>query len=251
MLSPDGARYLAKNPPRPFVWRWLLPAVTGRDPEVWRLITYVSLVFLPFVVWAWSGDWRTMLLLPGLAGVVHVNVRFPVLTDVPAMLFALTCALMVGRGWWAPAVAFACLAGATNERAPVFAALFAWHPVPLFGLIAVGWTLKPGPDPCGGDAAQALVRPVQTSWEAHRRLPLWAWVLPWGAGVFALAAPSWQLAATCAAAYLMCVVATDTVRLYQWAWPVVAVCALEAIPAGWLALAVVLHVVNPFRSEGV
>jgi hypothetical protein len=250
-LSPDGLRYLRARPPRPFVWRWFLPTVTGRDADAWRIVSWVSLGLLGPAVWAWSGDWRTMLFLPGLAGVLHVNVRFPVLTDPLAMLCAVTSATMVGRGWWAPAVLLALVAGATNERAPVFAALFAWHPVPLLGLVAVGWALKPGPDPCGGPAADALVRPLQTAWAAHRALPLWVWVLPWGAGVAAVAAPSWQLAATAAVAYAMCVVATDTVRLYQWSWPVAAVCALEAIPAEWLAVVLVLHVVNPFRTEGV
>ena len=191
------------------------------------------------------------LFLAGFAGVVHINVRFPVLVDVPAMTFALSTAAMVEhRMWWA-AVPCALLAGATCEKAPVFAALFAWSPLPLLGLVAVGWWRKPGPDPLTGPAADALVRPLRSSWEHHKALPLWVWVLPWGAGLAALAAPTPQLWATLAAAYALTIVANYTVRLYQWAWPVVAVCALAAIPAVWLLLALVVHAVNPFRTEGV
>jgi hypothetical protein len=64
-----------------------------------------------------------------------------------------------------------------------------------------------------------------------------------------MARPSWQLGAVLVVAYGQCLVATDTVRLYQWAAPVMIL--QLALPVAWLPVLLVLHVVNPFRTEGV
>jgi hypothetical protein len=46
-------------------------------------------------------------------------------------------------------------------------------------------------------------------------------------------------------------VATDTVRLYQWCAPLVIVYAVACVPAPWLLLLVLSVVFNPFRGDGV
>lgn len=253
-LSPDGYRYLAQNPPRPFVWRWLLPAVTRRNPRRFAYLTRAHLVALPFVAAWWASDWRLAVFVFGCAGVVSIGWRLPVLVDVPAQVWALIAATACERGWWPLAIAAALIAGAISERAPIFAALWAWSPIPLLGIIAAGWWRKPGPDVLDERNAWILAHPFRAAWDSHRQEEPWAWVLPWGAGLLAFGAPTWQLAATCAVAYAMCAIATDTVRLYQWAWPVVGVAALgvlDGVPAGWLVLVAVVHLVNPYRTDGI
>lgn len=252
-LSPDGHRYLAARPPRPFVWRWLLPAVSRRRPDRFARITWAHLAAAPLVAWWWA-DWRLAAFAAGLAGVTHISVRFPVLVDVAAQVWALAAAGAAGRQLWPAMVVCALVAGAISEKAPFFAALYAWSPWPLVGLAAVGWWRRPGPDPLGPGHAWILERPLAASWAFHRHLPAWVWVLPWGAGLACIAAPSPQLWATLGAGYALTLVATDTVRLYQWAWPVVGTHALAALGGAptwaWLA-AGLAHAINPYRTEGL
>lgn len=253
-LSPDGYRYLSERPPRPFAYRWLIPYLTGRNPRRFAHTTRAHLVALPFVAAWWVNDWRLAVFVIGCAGVVSIGWRFPVLVDVPAHVWALVASGAALRGWWPVAVVAALVAGAISERAPIFAALWAWSPVPLVGVLAAGWWRKHGPDVLDERNAWILAHPFRAAWESHRQEEPWAFVLPWGAGLLACVAPTWQLAATCVVAYLMCAAATDTVRLYQWAWPVVGVAALgvlEGAPAGLLVLVAVLHLVNPYRTDGI
>ena len=76
------------------------------------------------------------------------------------------------------------------------------------------------------------------------------WIWPWGAGLIALADLSPQLVVVLAVAYAQTVVATDTVRLYQWAWPVVAVATAGVVPLAWLLPLAVLHIASPFKGQG-
>ena len=69
--------------------------------------------------------------------------------------------------------------------------------------------------------------------------------------VVALAAPSWQLAAVLALAYGQLLIATDTVRLYQWAAPTVAIAATSAVEPQWWPVLIALTVFNPLRGDGV
>ena len=52
-------------------------------------------------------------------------------------------------------------------------------------------------------------------------------------------------------AYAQLFVATDTVRLYQWAAPVVAIAATSAVDPRWWPLMVVVTLFNPLRGDGV
>lgn len=65
-------------------------------------------------------------------------------------------------------------------------------------------------------------------------------LLPWGACLLAILNPSWQLLAVLAFGYAQLLVATDTVRLYQQAAPVVCIAAATALPisVGFAAVSV-------------
>jgi hypothetical protein len=222
----------------------------------WRAIQFGSLgCLIAAAVW-YGGDGGRGLFVAafavGLAGVWQIHRDHPVLVDLPAMAVALLAACCMREGWWAAAVLLSVLAGTIKETSPVFAALWAWNPVLLAGLIApaVRHFQKEGPDVLDAENRWILDHPIRASIKYHRHLPRALWVLPWGIGLAALAEPSWPLVAVLTVAYAQCVMATDTVRLYQWAWPVVALAAADAIPPAWWIPAIVFHMVNPFASKG-
>lgn len=256
-LSPDGQRYIAMAQghaqPRPFMFRGYLPRSCGVHPLRWRVTAYLSAVVISIAAVAYTHAWAAAFVPLGLAGVVKVNVRCPVLVDLPAMVYALTAATCAQQGWWYFAIPFALLAGATKETAPVFAALWAWSPIPLIGLLVPLVTaifVKPGVYLLGGKADEALAHPIKTAWDTHRRQPFAWWVLPWGVLILGLAHPTWQIAATVAVAYGQCLLATDLVRVYQWCWPVLAAQTFHVVPRGWWLPLVVLHLANPYKGDG-
>lgn len=257
-LSPDGQHYMAMaqghGQPRPFMFRWLAPYLLGTNPRAWRGAAYASAVCISLVAWSYTGAWAALFIPLGLAGVVKVNVRCPVLVDLPAMMYALAAAVCVRDGWWWLGIVMALLAGATKETAPVFAALWAWSPIPLVGLLVPALTVvfvKPKPYPLGGLADEALAHPVRVAWSVHRTQRTFAWwVLPWGVLVLGVAHPTLQVALTLAVAYGQCLVATDLVRMYQWAWPVLALNTFHVVPRAWWPVLVVLHLASPHKGEG-
>ncbi|MBP7570908.1 MAG: hypothetical protein KBA95_12685, partial [Acidobacteria bacterium] len=128
-LTPDGRIYLAARqarPPRPYCLRWLLPALMGeRD---WRWLTGAALVLTcPALAWFLDlrgcADWQQLVgvgLWCGLNGVWRLPAIYPVLTDAPAMLLALTAADLALAGHGLAALACAVVAGACHEKAPIF-----------------------------------------------------------------------------------------------------------------------------------
>jgi hypothetical protein len=52
------------------------------------------------------------------------------------------------------------------------------------------------------------------------------------------------------AGYGQLVTAGNTVRLYQWAGPAVALAAASALPSGWQAVALAAHLFNPWAGDG-
>lgn len=234
-LSPDGKYYLLyPDPvPRPYSLRWLLPALCRRDPRRWLL---ASLLGLTVAAWlmepraAWLFLWLPMTAL---------NTRLPVLVDAPAFALALGSALAASAGQTALSVALALGAGASKESAPVFAAAWALSPWPLIGLLATGWWRWPAPPD-----QMWLERP----WSSARRDPL-DWrrlLLPWGAVLpLAWAGAGWDRATLAAGVslalgYAQLLRSMDDARLYQWAFPAVAVLACRA--EGWWVLpALALH----------
>lgn len=235
-MSPDGDYYLratSEPVPRPYSFRWLWPLLCQRKAWRWQA---ASLAGVAAAAWlmepraAWLFLWLPMTAL---------NFRLPVLVDAPAFALALGSAYASSRGWTAASVALGLAAGASKESAPVFAAAWSLSPWPLVGLLATGWWRWPAPPD-----QMWLERP----WSSARRDPL-DWrrlLLPWGAVLpLAWAGAAWDratLAAGVALAlgYAQCLRSMDDSRLYQWAFPAVAVLACRA--EGWWVLpALALH----------
>jgi hypothetical protein len=159
--------------------------------------------------------------------------------------------------WWG-AVAYALVAGASKETAPLFAALWALSPIPLVGLLAplaARALRKPGPEiePLRGQLAhRAVSKPFKTSilvekgnWRRFDR-----WLGPWNAGLLGfLWPPAWP---ALVAGYGQCLFATDRVRLYQWAAPAVALGAATVV-TDWRLMPLLALVAwwRPFPSDGL
>src|SRR6185437_119407 len=104
--------------------------------------------------------------LTGCSGLSWFNLRHPVLVDLPAFALALGAAVAWQHGLWWAAIPLVLTAGCVKETSPVFAAVWAWHPVMLVGLIppAIRHLQRPGADPCPpGPASEALVHPLRSS----------------------------------------------------------------------------------------
>lgn len=270
-VTPDGHRYLAaargERVARPFHYRWLVPKLLGAtDGRRWHYANRVCLGALLPLTWWYVGGWRGVaaaLAVPGLAGVWSFNRRFPVLVDAEGMAIALASADCFRHSLWPLGLVLTLFGGCVRETSPVWAALYAWNPLALVGLapVAMRHLQREGPDVLDDANAWVLKHPLRASAQFHlgkqsnpdlpcQRLPRMAYVLPWGVALLALANPSWQLAAALVAAYATVAVATDTVRLYQWAFPVMLASAVALVPERALALFVVAALVNPFASEG-
>lgn len=255
--TPDALRYVAaasRRVPRPFHLRWLIPKLCGESERRWRLQSQLTTWGLFPLVWWYVGGWRGIaaaVMVTGLAGVWKFNRRFPILVDAAGMFCALLTADLFTHGLWPLALLVVLIGACVRETVPVFAALFAWNPLALIGLlpVAVRALQHDGPDPEGNEPWQ-LTRQLRTCIQIHRAQPVGLFVLPWGAALVCLANGSPQLALTLSIAYAQMAVATDTVRLYQWAFPVVLASAVHAVPLRWLPLLVVVQLANPYASEG-
>lgn len=263
-LSPDGGRYWAAASghavPRPFAWRWLLPTLCGPRPRAWQTIAWLSLIASAAGVAALAGDWRHALaagLLTAGLPAARYNVTHPVLVDQPAMATAIWAAVCVEHHIWWLAILLVLVAGTMRETAPVFAALYAWNPVLLVGLVPVAiamLVIRTGPDipTFANDRTHQwiLAHPWQAGRKYHHLLDP-TLVAPWGGALAGLANLDVQLAVTLAVAYSQLLVATDTVRLYQWAAPVLVCAAVGAVPVAWLPVLVIVTVWNPLAGNGV
>lgn len=258
MIGPDAARYLhvarGGAVPRPFHLRRLLPAVCGTDMRRWWLVWGLSWPVLAASMFAWRSahGWQiaaaSAVLLVALPGILGPAAVIPVGVDLPASALALAGVAIMPHSL-PVGVALVAVAAGCKETAPVFAALWAWALWPLLALAVpavVALMFKPGPDPLGGQFQRIADHPIRSALEHHagRWRDGWLMVAPWGACVAALYAPTWQMAATLAAAYGLLLVATDTARLYQHAAaPVMAATAAHVIPPTLLLPAVVIHAV--------
>jgi len=257
-LGPDSARYVLAGQghrvARPFHLRWLLPFVCRDVPRRWWIVWSLSwpLTAAAMVVLALGrglelgpavGAAALLVALPGLLGPVVVR---PVGVDLPALAVGLWAAALLELGWWPAAVVLVLVAGSVKESTPVFAALWAWHPLLLVGLLAPAIRAvcsRPELDPVTAGNPTLLEvhnHPVRTALEAHRdrARDAWLWLWPWGASLAALVRPSVAVVSTLVAAHAQLLVATDTVRLlHTAAGPVVALAAAEVIPGPLLILA--------------
>ena len=259
-VTPDGLRYLNDNPPAPFHRRALLPYLCRNNPTRWLIQAWVGYALLLVGTWGLVGGLQGVAaacLVAPLPGIL-LGLRFPVLVDLAALGMATSAAALWVNGYEWAAIVLVILAGSAKESAPVFAAVFAWSPWLLVGLAApliIGLLRKPGTMPEMGEEHQWILdHPVKAAKKYHAGMLTTlspALLLPWGALVVALAAPSWQLAAVLALAYGQLLIATDTVRLYQWAAPTVAIAATSAVEPQWWPVLIALTVFNPLRGDGV
>lgn len=258
-VTPDGACYISDNPPSPYHLRVLLPALCKRNPTRWQAATYAGIALTAIGTWALIGGWAgiTAALLVLALPSTRFNASNPVLVDAFALGAATCSAALMVHGQVIPALIAALIAGATKETAPVFAALFAWNPLLLAGLIVpllVRLTRTPGTFTVNEHHRWVLDHPIKASKQYHHCYLLDLHpnlITPWGGCVVALGAPSVQLITTLIVAYLQLIIATDTVRLYQWAAPIVAVSAVSAVSWQWWSLLVVVTAFNPMRGDGV
>lgn len=265
-LTPDGARYLAmargERQPLPFHLRFGLPLVCGERLWCWVWLTYLSLAGCAAGVFALGLQHGLPPEQAGLAAGLWLGLpsvaflaRAPVLVDAPGLALALGAAVALGAG--EPWIALGCavIAAVAWEKAPIFAAVFALHPLPLVALIVPAlrrlW-VAPGAIDARGPDVEALRHPLRSGLAAHRgrwRDPFWM-LTPWGVALAALAAPSGWLALAVAAGYAQLVVASDTTRLYQQAAPVVCIVAASVLPVEWAPALLVAHWMHPLRGEG-
>lgn len=218
----DGRRYTSGLPqPTPFHRRWC------GWPK--KLLTASSVAGLVFVA-ATLGSWWQSLLFVTLPGVWFVATR-PTTVDGVAMGLAWGAALLFPINPYA-AVGLSCLSGFVHERGPVFAALYAWHPLLLVGLVCIGWWRKPWPkdtDPFVGLSS------LRETILVHKKMQDWlSWkgyvistraVIP----IAALVGVPLSAWVALAVAHASRIVATDNSRIVLWGAPPM-IAAMHGVP---------------------
>ncbi|MER5621710.1 hypothetical protein [Streptosporangium sp. NPDC002544] len=267
-VCPDGRRYLRAGAGQPvalpFMLRWLLPALCGDSPRRWRWCTTAHLVALPPLVTVWMEPWipdarlRVVggLLICGMPGIWRIQLRWPVLVDGTALAWALGSAILLQHGLWLPALLAALVAGCVKESAPLFAACFAWHWLPLAALAAPlirRLTGTVGEDHFGQSELMRNPWRAGSLYHAGKWFDPLATLTPWGAGLLALLVTDARvvpmLVVTVTLAYAQLLVATDTARLYQWAAPPVALGAVSVMPDRWAIAILLVHLCNPWAGS--
>lgn len=265
-VTPDGERYLAMGSRRrvamPFHLRWLVPFLCRDEPVRWIVSTVASTLLAAAGVFLLacqhgltaSQSAAAATLWAGLPS-VRFAWRFPILVDMPTIATAVWAAVLFDVHP-AAGIAASVVAGAVNERGPLFAALFAWHPLLLAGFAApsVRFLQAKGEDPGDELNRWIVTHPVQSSrmFHANKWRDPKVMVLPWGGALAALAALDPQVVAALAVSYAQLVVATDTLRLYQQAAPIVCIAAMAVVPVWVLPALVVVTWFNPvLAGDGV
>lgn len=263
-LSPDGVFYFemaaGKGVPYPYNLRWLLPKLLRQNNLAWNIANIVGLMTLVLAIAYYSRSfWAVPLTLLGPA--VWFWMKRPVLADVWGLALAVIAAIFAP---FHPVTAILCafLAGFVNEKAPLFAAIFAWNPILLFGLTApaLSYFFAPvGPVPetlhpeTRRQMSYILDHPFISAYEFHQGTAFKAskWLWPWGGlllGAFVAPTPVYVALVT---SYAMCIAATDSQRLYAWAMPML-VAAVCTMPWQFCAVAVAISwFVQPHIREYV
>jgi hypothetical protein len=258
--TPDAHFYRlmseGKPAPAPYCYRELVPEFVIRSawPAISAAAYVASVLGVGFLAQCWGLTSNQATAAAALFAVLPMhafNASVPRLVDPVAMALAVYAAIVahvLGPG----SIVLALLAGLAHERAPMFAAAYAMSPWPLLGLVANGLarlTVHPAPPPA--EAWWLRDRPWRIAMRVHRGrlLDPRAMLLPWGGlavlvpAAFALN-PDPRLAAAAALAlvlgYAQLAVATDRVRLYQWAGPAVCVLVASVVPMWAVWPAVVL-----------
>lgn len=257
-VTNDGLQYLAlargERVPRPFHYRWLWPRLIGPDPARWDRAAVLTQIVLAGLYALYVGNVAAAAVPFTLAGLTF-NRRYPVLVDLAAMSGALIAAELTRYGLWPAALVAALVAGTLKEQAPLYAACYAWSPLPLIGLLAPAarHLIRPGTvPPADPTAAEALAHPIRSSRRAHagRMYDYRLWLAPWGPLLLGVVPASPQTLVTLGLAYATTAVATDTVRVYVWAAPVLAANLFHLVPAAWSLLPAAALYAWPWKGSG-
>lgn len=256
-LTPDGRFYLERGRgepvPTPYRYRWLLPYILRANVRTWNVVTGVALVLTcPLIaLFGATAPITAVLLWVGLPW-FRLGVRYPVLTDAPAMFLVLLGAFLGGHDYWILAILLVGIAAMMRESAPIFACaltLSPWFLISMIPVIFAYFLTEKGEIP--GDC-QWLRTPVKSAWEFHgtKLLNPRFMLLPWGAVLVALLSPHLVYALpVLALAYGQMLVANDFARLYQWAAPMMVVLAAPLIGPMWWAIPLLaLHLMNPWAE---
>ncbi len=228
-MSADGWRYQAmargEGAPKPYHYRWLMPRVLGGDQRRWQTANTVACAGMVPAMWWLTGSPTVGLFNFTLFGVWGMARGFPMITDPVAMCAAIVAAAATKHRRWTVAVAASLVAGGCRETAPVFAALYAGHPLPLVGLLSPAvMARKPeGPDVTDDFSHTCVADPLAAVWQVRRGSATdWKlYVAPLG-GLWLGARSDARTTLTLLATYAQLLVAVDTSRLTAWLWPVLA-----------------------------
>jgi len=231
----DGKRYTSRRrQPRPFHRRFC-----GWHPTALKWVSWVSL----FGVAVSLGEWWKTLLFITIPGVWFCVTR-PETVDGPSMGLAWLSAWLLPTHPVAACFA-AVLSGFVHERGPVFAALYAWHPLPLLGLLGVMWWRTPAPRDGDPYVGMKGLWPTMLAQKRMQDFMDWkGWLFPTKAivplGVLAhVPLEGWAPLGVATATRIM---GTDNSRFVMWGVP--AVLAHMASAPAWI---VVLHAMLTVR----
>lgn len=227
----DGDRYTSGTAqPSPFHRRFC-----GWNAYVLGALSLASLLTLGMLM----GTWQKALLLLTLPGAWFCVIH-PTTTDGPCMLLAwLSSLLMPSHPFFA--VLLSCVAGFIHERGPVFAAVYAMHPLPLVGLACVGWWRKAR----GADGDILVGLGLRDAIKAHKP---YVDFLDWRVNLFSLRGlwllvpyygVSWRALLAVAVTFGSRIIGTDACRYAFWAAPVLVAELPSDVPAWMVALHVV------------
>jgi hypothetical protein len=244
--------------PVPFHLRWLMPKLCGVTILPWACAAWASALALTvgvfFLARAHGLENPQAFLAAGLVlgmPAVRFMLVAPVLMDLHGTAFAVLAAVAAVNGELELAVAISVLGSCVSEKVSVFAALFALEPLLLAGALAPVirfLTSEPGEVDPDEPNAETLMHPFKSALRAHygRWREPDRMIFPWGVGLLALMNPTPQLLAVLAVAYAQLLIATDVVRLYQSASPIVCIIAASVVPVEWIPVALVAHWFNPW-----
>jgi hypothetical protein len=195
------------------------------------------------------------LLICGFPGLWWNHFRRPVLVDPTAMTWTVLASALSLHGWWPAALLVVLVAACMKETAPVFAACFALSPLLLLGLVAplIRRVTARGVEELGAEELSDPIGSARRAHAAHVFDPV-VMIAPWGVGVLAVLARDRTIVTVVTLAaclgYAQLAVAVNTVRLYQWAGPAVALATASVLPAGWGPAVLLLHLFNPLAGNG-
>lgn len=257
--TPDGRRYISGNRlAMPFSLRWLLPSVLGTNRRAWDIVTLSSVFLIPVAFYYYltiTGFSETKSLIGcalvcGLNGVVLMNYVGKYLTDGFGMLCMILS--MIGFQYGIIyGVLFSLIGSMANEKVFVYTALMSFNPYALIGGVAVllRYVLykHAESDYLGGDAI--IKNPLKTGIELHKGF----WfsfkrsVLVWGVCIIACMNIDIHLGVVLLVAYGSILLATDSTRLFMWAFPLVVIASLSIFPEQWAVPLIGIHWFNPYR----